>query len=129
MCYNVKKMCRKSSSIRRGAGGEASVTSVCRRPSVSSKLCAKRLSELCALCERKNSAKYASRPKGVTSHTTPLSIRRGAGGEASVTSVCRRRSVGSKCAPKGSVNSVGSVRERNTHSERKNYPRTVLAVK
>ena len=58
-----------------------------------------------------------SRPKGVTSHTTPLSIRRGAGGEASVFSVCRRRSVGSKCAPKGSVNSVRSVRERNTHSE------------
>ena len=29
--------------------------SVCRRPSVGSKLCAKRLSELCALCERKNS--------------------------------------------------------------------------
>ena len=28
-----------------------------------------------------------SRPKGVTSHTTPLSIRRGAGGEASVRSV------------------------------------------
>ena len=23
MCYNVKKMCRKSSSIRRGVGGEA----------------------------------------------------------------------------------------------------------
>ena len=36
MCYNVKKMCRKSSSIRRGAGGEASVNSVCRRRSVSS---------------------------------------------------------------------------------------------
>ena len=29
----------------------------------------------------------SSRPKGVTSHTTPLSIRRGAGGEASVCSV------------------------------------------
>ena len=32
--------------------------------------------------------------------------------KASVTSVCRRRSVGSKCAPKGSVNSVRSVREK-----------------
>ena len=42
-------------SIRRGAGGEASVISVCRRPSVGSKLCANMLSELCALCERKNS--------------------------------------------------------------------------
>ena len=30
---------------------------------------------------------FISRPKGVTSHTTPLSIRRGAGGEASVCSV------------------------------------------
>ena len=40
-----------------------------------------------------------TRPVGVTSHTTPLSIRRGAGGEASVNSVCWRRSVGSKqCA-------------------------------
>ena len=28
-----------------------------------------------------------TRPKGATSHTTPLSIRRGAGGEASVSSV------------------------------------------
>ena len=32
--------------------------------------------------------------------------------KASVTSVCRRRSVGSNCAPKGSVNSVRSVREK-----------------
>ena len=31
--------------------------------------------------------------------------------KASVTSVCRRRSVGSNCAPKTSVNSVRSVRE------------------
>ena len=135
-----------------------------------SKLCAKRLRELCVLCERKNSAasliglissrgcvlfltekhrrtehaafhrdikstditeRYSqqkaspptplrmergviteiplhvlqmfsslspsiSRPKGVTSHTTPLSNRRGAGGEASVISVCRRPSVSSK---------------------------------
>ena len=55
-----------------------------------------------------------SSPKGVTSHTTPLSIRRGAGGEASVFSVCRRPSVGSKRAPKSSVNSVRSVREKTT---------------
>ena len=33
--------------------------------------------------------------------------------KASVTSVCRRRSVGSKCAPKTSVNSVRSVREKS----------------
>ena len=43
----------------------------------------------------------SSRPIGVTSHTTPLSIRRGVGGEASVFSVCRRPSVSSKlCAKK-----------------------------
>ena len=53
-----------------------------------------------------------SRLIGVTSHTTPLSTRRGAGGEASVNSVCRRRSVSSKCVPKTSVNSVCSVREK-----------------
>ena len=53
-----------------------------------------------------------SRPIGVTSHTTPLSIRRGAGGEASVFSVCRRPSVGSKCAQKSSVNAACSVREK-----------------
>ena len=42
---------------------------------------------------------FFSRPVGVTSHTPPLSIRRGAGGEASVKSVCRRHSVSSKqCA-------------------------------
>ena len=34
--------------------------------------------------------------------------------KASVTSVCRRRSVGSKCAPKTSVNSVRSVREKTS---------------
>ena len=57
-----------------------------------------------------------SRPIGVTSHTTPLSIRRGAGGEASVFSVCRRRSVGSRRAPKNSVNFVCSVREKPIHT-------------
>ena len=57
-----------------------------------------------------------SRPVGVTSHTTPLSIRRGAGGEASVISVCRRRSVSSKRWLKCSVNSVSSVREKNPHA-------------
>ena len=82
-------------------------------------MCAKNLRELCALCERKTSTKYASRPVGVTSHTTPLSIRRGVGGEASVFSVCRRPSVGSKCAPKTSVNSVRSVREKTLHAPHK----------
>ena len=47
-----------------------------------------------------NTSPSISRPVGVTSHTTPLSIRRGVGGEASVISVCRRRSVGSKLCVK-----------------------------
>ena len=63
---------------------------------------------------------------GVTSHTTPLSIRRGAGGEASVFSVCRRPSVGSKCAQKSSVNSVRSVRDKTPHYE---YPTIFLSQK
>ena len=173
-------------SIRRGVGGEASVNSVCRRPSVGSKRAPKNsvnsvrsvrektaqqdssvpfliegtfyfsqiytdgqntqgftetLSQqisqnvtanrsltpcpspigegviteipLHALQMFSGPSPIISRPKGVTSHITPLSIRRGAGGEASVNSVCRRPSVGSKRAPKGSVNSVRSVREKN----------------
>ena len=64
------------------------------------------------LCMFSSPSPIISRPIGITSHTTPLSIRRGAGGEASVNSVCRRPSVGSKCAPKSSVNSVTSVREK-----------------
>ena len=56
-----------------------------------------------------------SRLIGVTSHTTPLSIRRGAGGEAAVFSVCRRPSVGSKRWLKSSVKSVCSVRENPPH--------------
>ena len=42
--------------------------------------------------------------------------------KASVNSVCRRPSVGSKCAPKGSVNSVRSVREKPSQRERKKSP-------
>ena len=38
-------------------------------------------------------------------------------------SVCRRRSVGSNCAQKYSVNSVCSVREKNILCERRNFPR------
>ena len=41
-------------------------------------------------------------------------------------SVCRRRSVGSKCAPKGSVNSVRSVRDKTPHCE---YPTIFLSQK
>ena len=42
-----------SQSVTANLSWKASVFSVCRRRSVDSKLCAKRLSELCALCERK----------------------------------------------------------------------------
>ena len=56
---------------------------------------------LYVLCTPNRPSPSISSPKGVTSHTTPLSIRRGVGGEASVNSVCRRPSVGSKqCAKK-----------------------------
>ena len=65
------------------------------------------------------SSPFLSRPIGVTSHTTPLSNRRGVGGEASVNSVCQRPSVGSKRWWKSSVKSVWSVRERNVLRERK----------
>ena len=54
-----------------------------------------------------------TRPVGVTSHTTPLAIRRGAGGEASVISVCRRRSVSSKLCAKR-VCQICEICERNT---------------
>ena len=84
-------MCRKSSRMERGV-----ITEI----------------PLHALQMFSGPSPIISRPKGVTSHTTPLSIRRGAGGEASVNSVCRRPSVGSNCAPKSSVNSVRSVREK-----------------
>ena len=45
-----------------------------------------------------------------------------------MTSVCRRRSVGSKCAPKTSVNSVRSVREKPSQRERKNSPATCMSL-
>ena len=75
-----------------------------------------------------NPSPSISRPVGVTSHTTPLSIRRGAGGEASVRSVCRRPSVGSKPCAKSSVNSVRSVREKNIQHKRKTSPLRVSSV-
>ena len=74
------------------------------------------LSELCALCERKTFTKYVSSPIGVTSHITPLAIRRGAGGEASVNSVCRRRSVGSKLCAK-MLSELCALCERKTFTK------------
>ena len=49
------------------------MNSVCRRPSVCSKLCAKRLSELCALCERKNLYEVCKQPNrgNLTYHAPP----------------------------------------------------------
>ena len=51
-----------SQSVTANLSWKASVTSVCRRPSVGSKLCAKKLRELCGLCERKNSPRTLKRP-------------------------------------------------------------------
>ena len=73
------------------------------------------------------SSPFLSRPIGVTTHTTPLSNRRGAGGEASVNSVCRRPSVGSKRWWKSSVKSVWSVREKKCPSWEKNLLRLTQA--
>ena len=42
-----------SQNVTANVSWKASVFSVCRRPSVGSKQCAKKLRELCALCERK----------------------------------------------------------------------------
>ena len=77
-----------------------------------SKLCATKLRELCVLCERKNPqreikipTRYVSSLIGVTSHTTPLAIRRGVGGEAKpvgvtshTTPLAIRRGVGGEAA-------------------------------
>ena len=60
-------------SIRRGAGGEASVNSVCRRPSVGSKLCAKMLCKLCGLCERKKYPTWENEMSSVR-EKTPLQL-------------------------------------------------------
>ena len=111
-------------------------------------MCAKMLCYICEFCERK---KYPSWKKKLpttilqysfshrahrrTEHTgfhrdikstditEPYSqflLKR------SVFSVCRRSSVGSKCAPKGSVNSVRSVRDITPHCE---YPTIFLSQK
>ena len=62
-------------SVTANVSWKASVISVCRRRSVSSKQCAKMLSELCALCERK---KYPLCEKEIPSvrESTPLRARK-----------------------------------------------------
>ena len=106
-------------------------------------MCAKRLSELCALCERKNSllrvssvffSQIYTEEQNTQSFTETLSqpisqnVTANLSWKASVTSVCRRRSVGLKCAQKCSVNSVRSVRERNILRERRNFPATLMGL-
>ena len=79
--------------------------SVCRRPSVCSKLCAKRLSELCALCERKNLYEVCKQPNrgNLTYHAPPC----GGGVGGGATSSWARNST-----QKSSVKSVSSVRDK-----------------
>ena len=106
-----------------------------------SKLCAKMLSELCALCERKTphceyptiflSQKITEEQNTQTftetlSQPITQSVTANVSWKASVFSVCRRRSVGSKRAQKGSVNSVRSVRDKTPHCE---YPTIFLSQK
>ena len=103
--------------------------------------CAKRLSELCALCERKTphceyptiflSQKITEEQNTQTftetlSQPITQSVTANVSWKASVFSVCRRRSVGSKRAQKGSVNSVRSVRDKTPHCE---YPTIFLSQK
>ena len=68
-------------------------------------MCAKRLSELCALCERKNLYEVCKQPNrgNLTYHAPPC----GGGVGGGATSSWARN-----CAQKGSVNSVRSVREK-----------------
>ena len=97
-------------------------------------MCAKRLSELCALCEKKTPQRISSvlshmegafyfsqkntdeqntqRSTETLSQPISQNLTANLSWKASVTSVCRRPSVCSKRAPKSSVNSVRSVREK-----------------
>ena len=92
--------------------------------------CTKRLGELCALCERKTYPQLSSvfffsqkntEEQNTQTFTETLSqpisqnITANVSWKASVNSVCRRPSVSSKRAPKCSVNSVRSVREKPIH--------------
>ena len=120
-------------SIRRGVGGEASVFSVCRRPSVCSKCAPKSsVNSVCSVRDKTPHYEYPTiflsqkitEEQNTQTFTETLSqpitqsVTANVSWKASVNSVCRRRSVGSKCAPKGSVNSVRSVREKTPQRER-----------
>ena len=103
-----------SQSVTANVSWKASVNSVCRRRSVRTKLCAKMLSELCVLCERKNSPASLKKfflsqknteeqnTQGFTetlSQPTSQSVTANVSWKASVNSVCRRRSVGQRPLP------------------------------
>ena len=76
--------------------------------------CAKMLSELCALCERKNLYEVCKQPNrgNLTYYAPPC----GGGVGGGATSSWARNST-----QKSSVKSVGSVREKNLRHERKEY--------
>ena len=117
------------------------MNSVCRRPSVSSK-CAPKCSvnSVRSVREKTPHCEYPTiflsqkiteeqNTQGFTetlSQPISQSITANLSWKASVNSVCRRPSVSSKCAPKGSVNSVRSVREKTPHCE---YPTIFLSQK
>ena len=118
-----------------------SVFSVCRRPSVSSKCAPKgSLNSVRSVREKTPHCEYPTiflsqkitdeqNTQGFTetlSQPISQSVIANVSWKASVFSVCRRPSVGSKCAPKGSVNSVRSVRDITPHCE---YPTIFLSQK
>ena len=109
-----------------------SVFSVCRRRSVSSKRAPKSsVNSVRSVRDKPPHCEYPTiflsqkiTEEQNTQHSTetlsqPISqsVTANLSWKASVTSVCRRRSVSSKCAPKGSVNSVRSVRDKTPHCE------------
>ena len=109
--------------------------SVCRRRSVGSKRWWKSsVRSVCSVRERTPHARLhyffsqkntdeqnTQRPTETLSQPITQSVTANVSWKASVISVCRRRSVGSKRWWKGSVISVYSVRERNTLCEKKEY--------
>ena len=130
-----------SQSVTANVSWKASVNSVCRRPSVGSK-CAQMGSVKSVSSVRENLPTYnfpklffsqknteeqnTQRCTETLSQPISQSVTTNFSWKASVFSVCRRRSVGSKCAPKGSVNSVRSVRDKTPHCE---YPTIFLSQK
>ena len=116
-----------SQSLTANVSWKASVNSVCRRRSVGSKLCAKMLSELCALCERKISPRLSSvfffsqknTDEQNTQHSTetlsqPISQNLTAIFSYNVLWILYAGGVlwDRNSAQKGSVKSVSSVREK-----------------